>query len=303
MSVYVDGSKLLKLESSVQYTDSISFSESYELVDRLSVVNWFKSGATTKYPTGTAKLLFDVSYRFDFEGNCTISENYTCADAINIADIMGLQAIRVDALDNYYIPKTKEFIYDGNVVNFSMIEPSTLCSSSSAKISIDFSPEKLDGSPIPSDRWLQIGDAGVFAMGFLPVGSAGAERAGNTTGSTMQIRGNTDKMYPRLVDKGDFLSTIGDSWSFVGYRNVHKPYPGATATYPVRTGGDDYYFIDYHNKSGLVSIPMPDDYVGRNFEIVEQRNIRVLSKVICKQLSCLVDCLGDYGYLVIKVSK
>ena len=140
-------------------------------------------------------------------------------------------------------------------------------------------------------------------MGFLPLGSAGTNRATNVTTFAAEIRGDTDKVYPRLLDIGDFTTSIGDSYGSVGYRIVHVPHTGATATYPVRTNGADYYFIDYHNTNDLVSIPMPDDYIGREFEVVESRNITGVSAVISQSFNCLVNCTGDYGYLVIKVLK
>lgn len=303
MTVLVDGREQTDFSNITGYNDSVIFNESYTLLERSDVIDWYLAGKPTSEPTGQGQIIKDTSYQFDFEGNCTIVSNYTSADSVPMADIMELQAIEVPQLTEYYIPKTVEFDFKGTPRNFSLKEPSTVCTDAGGDTGIFFSGEKLEPGTIFSDRWLQIGSVGVFAMGFLPVGSAGQNRSTNVTTFTMEIRRNTNKMYPRLLDIGDFTSSLGDSWGCIAYRVVHVPHDGATATYPVRTQGDDYYFIDYHDTSDLVSIPMPDDYIGREFEVVESRNITCASTVISNQLSCLVDCVGDYGYLVIKVKK
>lgn len=303
MSILIDGKPHTDITATVEYNESLVFNETYTLLKREDIINWYLSGDTLTPPTGDSQLIQTVSYQFDWEGNCTIVADYTCAYVFTMADIMALQAVELESLTEYYIPKTVEFDYKGTPRNFSMIEPSTVCTDAGGDTSILFTSEKLDASPIKSDRWLQLGADGVFAMGFLPLGSAGTNRDVNITTHTMEIRSNTNKMYPRLLDKGDFTTSVGDSWGCVAYRIVHVPHEGATATYPVRTQGDDYYFIDYHNTNDLVSIPMPDDYVGREFEVVESRNITCVSTVVSHQLSCLVNCAGDYGYLVLKVKR
>lgn len=302
MTVVVDGVIVDDYNSTMYFENNVTFNESYGLLKREDIIAWYiTSGNASLNVGGPVALLQTVAYQFDWEGNCTISADYTCFDSLLIADIMALQA--APSISNYYyIPKTIEFTHDSAQLNFSMIEPSDVVSTGGGT-SVYFYANRLDASAIPSDRWLQIGDYGVFAMGFLPVGSAGVNRSENVTDKTMEIRGNTNKMYPRLLDVNDFTAVKGDSWGCVAYRNIHKPHSGATANYPVRTSGDDYYYIDYHNTNELVSIPMPEDFVGREFEIVESRNITAVSKVISHKFNCLVNCVGDYGYLVLRVKK
>jgi len=302
MTVLVDGVLFGSTTGTTGYQNDLVFNESYYLMAREDIIDWYiNNGNNSLNPQGPKKLLQTTSYRFDFEGNCTIAMDYTALDVFSMQDIMGMQSM-VSAATSYYIPKTVAFTHQGVPLNFSMIE-SANAASNGGGASINFTSEKLDATGIKSDRWLTINNEGVFAMGYLPLGSAGANRNANVTANTLEIRGNTDKMYPRLLDVGDFNTSAGDSWGAVGYNIVHTPYTGSTATYPVRTNGDDYYFIDYHNTSEIVSIPMPDDYIGREFEVVESRNIAALNSSISALLSCSVDCIGDYGYLVLKVKK
>lgn len=299
LDVTVDGEAHTQKEYGIGYSDKVEFSESYELLSRDDIISWYvTSGDSSLTPTGTSVLAQSSNYQFDFEGNCTIELDFEFLAEISVQDIMGLQAV-VAQFDSYYIPKTVEFTHEGEQLNYSMIEPS----GATGIVSIDFTPEKLDDSAIPSDRWLQINGEGVAAMGFLPVKSAGINRALNVPIQTAQIRSYSDKIYPRLVDKGDFTSTIGEKYEATAYRIVHTPLSGATATYPVRTDKFDYYFIDYHNTTGTVNIPMPTDFTGEVFEIVESRNITCDVGIIGASLSCEVSCLDDYGYLVLQVGS
>ena len=110
-------------------------------------------------------------------------------------------------------------------------------------------------------------------------------------------------MYARLLDIGNHTSTVGDAYSYIAYRNVFTPENGATANYSVRTKNDDFYFIDYHNTQGLKQFDMPLDFVNRELEVVENRNITINSDIVLNKITVNVDCLNDYGYLVIKIKK
>lgn len=302
MVITVDDKPISSNSGIYNYVKWVSFSESYGLLSRQSLIDWYiNNGDDSLNPIGSPALHQSMSYDFDFDGNCTISGNYTALDSVSVQDFMALQAIKGSST-SYYIPKTVEFSQAGQTLNFSMIEPSNVVSSNAVG-NVFFTPEKLDSSTIPSDRWLQISNNGVFAMGFLPTGSAGINRAANVTDFAAEIRGNTDKVYPRLVDVGNFTSTIGQSWDFAAYRIVHIPQAGATASYPVRTRGDDYFYLDYHDTQELVKIEMPSDYIGRQFEVVESRNIATQGLLITSEMYFNVQCSGDYGYLVLRVKK
>ena len=303
LDVIVDNIKINENIGKFNYNKNVIFQESYNLVSRNSVYNFYRDVYNGVNEIVGDELLFNsFSYIFDIDGNCTIAGNYTFNDIISVQDIMSLQAIRVNELDQYYVPKTIGFTHNGTPINLSMIESSTVANGSD----INLIPSRLDASAIASDRYLQLASdkSKGFAMGFLPVGDAGLNRAVNTTDKVFQIRGSSNKMYAYLIEKGNFNSNVGQSFSFVGYRNLFVPENGATANYPVRVpNGNDYYFIDYHNTQDLKQITMPSDFVGREIEIVEQRNITCNSTIISSKLTVNVDCLSDYGYLVIKVKK
>jgi hypothetical protein len=301
-NVFVDGIEIEDLNKSYEYIHNISFNESFYLLSYEDIYDWYASSYDgTQTPVGTKQMRFSVSYRYDVDGGLTVIGEYTAMEELLLADIMGLQSGREGT--HYYIPKTLEFTHQSRQVNFSMIESSREASDNGGT-SIHFTPEKLGNSPISSDRWISIHSGGYFsAMGFLPLGAAGFNRAKNVTQFTSEIRGNSDKIYPRLVDIGDFTTSIGDSWSFVGYRVVGKPQGNSTATYPVRTDDSDYYFIDYHDAQELSHITMPKDFIGRGFNVIESRNISPLDVVITSEFSIDVDCIDDYGYLVLEIFK
>jgi hypothetical protein len=302
LDVYIDEIKRTKKTGTFYYNDNITFNETYNLIERADVLNWYQTSYESGLnPSGDVLVYNNISYRFDVDGNCTISGDYRFNDAIAVSDIMSIQATSVPTLTKHYIPKTVSFTQSATVVDFSLIEDSDVLDGDK----IEFTSEKLDSSAIPSDRWLQLNTDNSlgFAMGFVPVGDAGANRATNTTAQTMTRKGGSNKMYPRLVDKGNFTSTVGDAYSYVGYRNVFAQENGSTANYPVRTSEDDFYFIDFHNTQSIKQFDMPLDFVGRQFEIIEQRNITCGASIITNKLTIDVSCLSDYGYIVIKVNK
>ena len=306
LNIFVDGVKIDSKTGKYNYSKNIVFQETYNLITKDSILNWYKNDYDgTLNVKGISTLFNSIDYIFDFEGNCTIVGDYTFSAIIDVQDIMALQAKVQDTLDEYYIPKTIQFNHEGTNVNFSMIESSTIATTIGGA-SIEIESTELDNSPIPANRYMQLASdkSKGFAMGYLALASASLEnRATNTTALNIQIRGNTNKMYPRLVDVGNFNSVVGQSFSYVAYRNIFVPENGATANYAVRTNGDDYYFIDFHNTQDLKQFTMPNDFLGREFEIEEQRNITCNQTIISNKLTVNVDCLLDYGYLVLKIKK
>ena len=302
LDVYIDGIKKTEKTGTFYYDDNITFNETYNLIERADILTWYQTSYESGLnPTGDILIYNNISYRFDVDGNCTISGDYNFIGGVDLADIMTLQAIGVATLPKYYIPKTVEFTQSATTVNFSLIEDRDVLGSEL----INFDSAKLDSSTIPNDRWLQLNDDSTlgFAMGFLPVADAGANRAVNTSSKTAQIKSSNNKVYPRLVDKGLITTTVGEAYSYIAYRNVFAQENGSTANYPVRTSGDDFYFIDYHNTQSIKQFEMPLDFVGRQLEVVEQRNITCNTSIVASKLTVNVDCLSDYGYIVIKINK
>jgi len=302
LDILIDGVKETSNTGTFYYENNVVFNETYNLIKRDDIITWYQTNYSSNLkPTGDVLIYNNISYSFDVDGNCTISGDYSFNDIISVEDIMALQATSVTTLAKYYIPKTIAFTQDSTNINFSLIENSNVIDGET----ITFDSSKLDSSSIPSDRWMQLSSDGTkgFAMGFLPVASAGINRSSNTTDMTMQRKGGSNKMYPRLLDIGNHTSSLGDAYSYIAYRNVFVPQNSATANYLVRTKNDDFYFIDYHNASGVFQFDMPIDFIGRTFEVNESRNITCNSQVITNKLTINVNCLSDYGYLVIKISK
>lgn len=304
LTIKVDDLVLKETSGEFNYTKTCSFSEAFRLLPYDELISWYisKGAGGTYDPSGSEILSFSVVYEFDHEANCTIYMDYATVNPFIMQDIMGIQAANVGNTDNYYIPKTVAFEQGGQTFNYSLMEPSDKVSTTIGQ-SIKFTSSTLDGSAISSDRWIVTNGQNRFAMGFLPEGSAGANRATNVTTFTCEIRGNTDKIYPRLLDIDDFPSTRGDHWGGIAYRNVHVPIGSTTCFYTVRTRGNDYLYMDWHDVSGMEYLDIPEDLNGREFEVVESRNADLLSYTLAGTITVNPKCLGDYGYLVLRVKK
>lgn len=302
MRVQVDGN--LVSSGDYGFEKSVKFIESYDILARDEWLGWYQDDYTTGgVPSGRVPS-YSVSmvYEFDTEANCTIYSDIAFVEASPVADLMFMQAQR-NELDRYYLPKTLPFVHDGENMDYSRIEPARKLTDNSLS-TVYFTSDRLDATGIPVDRFVGLNDgsSSFFTMGYLPEQSGEeAVRRANTTAFAWEIRGSSDKMYPRLVDIGNFTAAAGTYYSMVGYRNVAKQESGITAKYPVRASTGDYYYMDWHDLSDLQRIALPSDYHGKEFVVVEQRNVTLYSQTVTDSVLVQVDCTGDYAYLVLKM--
>lgn len=303
MNIIVDGDRV-ESGARVSFSDSVKFIETYEILSRSELLDWYVNQNTggNIYPSGmSASYRVNNIYEFNTAGDCVIYSDIVFLQSTPVQDLMFLQAQR-NELDRYYLPKAIEFTQGSETLNYSLIESSTATSSTGIG-TINFGSAKME-SGLLIDRVVGFNDSNntCFAMGYLPIYSCElATRLANTTNKAWEIRGNTDKLYPRALDKGDFTAVAGEVYSVVGYRNVYKKPSGEeTSAYPVKSSSGDYYFIDWHDKQGIYNILLPDDFQGKPLEVVESRNATLISQFISNSITIDVNCLSDYGYLVIK---
>ncbi|MBB1422647.1 hypothetical protein H5200_12025 [Pseudoalteromonas sp. SG43-7] len=285
------------------FKTNVKFIESYDVLSRDELISWFieDRDANDFTPSGReASYTVSMVYEFDQYANCTIYSDIVFLKAINVQDLMFLQAMRQE-LDRYYIPKAAPFNQQSTDFDYAMIEPARKTSSNGLS-SIYIDAAKMAENKIV-DRYIGLNDdsATAFAMGYLPIKSASPDiRKPNTTDKAWEIRGNSDKMYPRVVDRENFVASVGECYSIIGYRNVFKRESGVTAKYPVKSSSGDYYYLDWHDISAAQRIELPNEYHGRELEIIEQLNVTLHTELVTDSISVSIDCVGSYAYLVFK---
>lgn len=304
MAALVDGKEVEK-GARIKFENNVKFIESYEVLSRTELLDWFINQSTNGnfYPSGmNASYRVNNVYEFNTRGDCTIYSDIVFLQPTPVQDLMFLQAQRSE-LDRYYLPKAIEFTQGSETLNYSLIESSDVTSSTGIG-TINFDSSKMEADLL-IDRVVGFNDDtdSCFTMGYLPVYSCElATRLVNTTNKTWEIRGNSDKLYPRVVDKGNFTAVEGEVYSVVGYRNVFKKPSGEeTSAYPVKSNSGDYYFADWHDKQDIYNLELPVDFQGKSFEVVESRNATVISQFISNSITIDVDCLSGYSYIVIKL--
>lgn len=302
---FVDGKEVIETTGTFGFADRAVIVESYDVLDKPELVNWLiaNGSAGALAPQGDPSFTVSISYEFDREANCTIYTDFLALKSMPLLDIMFLQAQRGE-LTHYYIPKALPFIHNGFSFDYARIDAAdkTVVNGLS---SVNLTPDRCEPEGILCDRVIGFnGSASAFAMGYLPVGTTGIdERRTQATNRVIEIRGNTGKLYPRAVDKGNVTLSPGEYFSTIGYRNVFARTPERTAAYPVRTRGNDYLYVDWHNVTKLDRVPVPVDYAGREFEVVEKSdNVTLMSQALTNSIAVNVAASGSYGYLIIKVT-
>lgn len=300
---FVDGKEVIETTGTFGFADRAVIVESYDVLDKTELVNWLiaNGSAGVLDPQGDPSFTVSISYEFDREANCTIYTDFLALKSMPLQDIMFLQAER-GQLTHYYVPKALPFSHEGFNFNYAMIEPSnkTIVNNLS---SVNFTPARCEPAGILCDRVIGFnGSASAFAMGYLPVGTTGiAERRTQAANRVIEIRGDTGKLYPRAVDKGNVTLSPGEYFSTIGYRNVFAQTPERTSAYPVRTRGADYFYCDWHDVVKFDRVELPTDYAGREFEVVESRNATLYNGGLTGSIAVDVDCADGYAYLILKI--
>lgn len=302
----VDGVEVNEKVAALTYQREVAFVESYDIIERQDVIAWYEANGASGgvQPTGTPAISVSISYVFDHDGHCTIYTDFLARkDGIPLSDIMFLQAQRmttiVDGPVEYYIPKALPVTHHGVTYDYANIDSSD---TSAWTTRLDFTPARCEPDGILCDRVVQLTDRYGFAMGYLPVQSTGlAERRLQATAKALQISDSSGKIYLSAIDKGNFTLSAGAYFSTIGYRNILLRDPARTCCYAVRTNGADYLYVDWH-VAGVDRVPVPADYAGRAFEVVEKSaNITVLSQALTSALMVDVSGSASYGYLILKV--
>lgn len=302
--VYADGEEVL--EKATQLTaDKVQFVESANLIARADILDAWKAdgGMPAGWePDAVPSVAQTLTYTYDKRGQLTIARDWMTLKAIAVTDYMGLQFGRIGS-ETYIIPGAIPFTYQGETLDYSMgvAADKTLASG----VSIDFDSTMLQGEGEYASRLLAVYPDAIFALGFLPVGDAAPDvRRERVSNKALQIRGNSGKVYFRVLDIGTHTSQPGAYYSVIAYRFILPRSTERTAFYAVEGGGATWVYADWHNKAGLDRLPIDREYpelIGRTFEIVEARNVTLSDGIIAGSLPVIVSADDSSASLILKV--
>ena len=286
--------------------DNVKFVEQADMLSRSDIINsWIDNGGMPGgyEPNAPASIAQTITYEYDKRGQITIARDWLTLKDIPVADYMGLQFGRVGTEQTYIVPGSLPFSYQGETVDYSMGMPAdhTLASGSS----VTFVPSRLQETGEFAHRVLVLYQNVVFAIGLLPVGDAAFDvRRDRVSASALEIRGNSGKLYFRVLDIDDHISVVGDQYSAIGYRHILPRSLDRTAFYAVEGGGATWVFADWHNKEGLDRLPIDEQYpelIGRSFEVIEARNVTVKAGVLAGSLPVIVNAAASSATLIFRV--
>lgn len=304
--VFVDGEEIDLITNSVLYGKEVIFSESYDILDKSSMLEDLISrvGTVTSFPTqfeGEAIARVNNSYVFDMNMGCTQYQDVIgLKNGTELKDLMFVQAVfnNVDPPIRYYIPKTNPIPYDGNTYDFASLVNMSSFVFNSTSDNLNFTPTYTDSTGILADRVIRLHNSIGFAVGFIPTRSASVdERRINASTKALQIRG-TKKIYMSLVDSVD-KDTInkGDYYSAISYRKYFEKDTNRIAYYIIDTNEGSYLYADYSELT-MDRLELPAHLVGKKFEVVEKSaSIDILSDYASDGITISVN---DKGYLILK---
>jgi hypothetical protein len=297
------------LSATLAYRQNVTIRETYDVLDRQTAVEWFVSntGTTSVLAQGDPGFSVSLAHEFDHEGNYTLYTDFIARkDGVALNKLMFEQAQRMNVSGDgsilYYIPKALPFTHQSIDYDWANIDSSDT-SGWAAGQRADLTPARCEATGLLVDRMAMLSNTYGYVFGFLPVQDADpAVRRANATVKAMQISDSAGKVYLSAVDKGDITINTGDVFSVIAYRNVFVRPTGRTCAYPVRTQGADYFYVDWHDTDSVDRVPLPADYAGREFEVVEKSdNVTLLSQSLTNVLLASVTTSGTYGYLILKV--
>lgn len=304
IAVRVDGRAITATSGSWNYSDAVEITETMDIMSRTDVVEWWiaNGGAGGGNPQAAPSYTMTICYRWDRDGRLTITRDWHIIKAISLNSLWGLQAGAVGTPAQVYVPTAVPFTYNGSPIDPSMGISPTI---TAASASIDFTAANLRATGLYGDRAAFLWAGSAFFIGFLPVADAAVGvRRTRASDAALQIYQTSGKLYFFALDKGDHTAQPGDHYSVVGYRQLIRRTADRTAAYPVRTTGDDYLFADWHDMQKSDRIPVPDDFVGRQFEVVDSKNVTVAaSGVLAGSLPVYVNATTANAWICLRVQR
>lgn len=305
LTCFVDNVKIdLAQIANYDFEKNVKFLESYSILKKSDMIDWLIANRGINHTNYAAAPCYtvDFGYTFDRECGCTIYFGGVGRKTVVLQDQMVAQSIQLDQGNGVvynYIPKAVPFTAGGYTYDFSQKE-NLYGKNPSEALHLTASRQEAGTSPI--DRLVMLNDQVGYAIGYLPILDAAPDvRPTNASRKYLEIRNDTLKVYPRLIDSA-LINQIndGDAFAAIAYRKYFKRSPDRTCKYVVRSEMGDYLYLDWHTAK-TDEIELPADLVGREFEIFEKSsNVTLLSKFASNSILVKIDASKSYGYLVIK---
>lgn len=294
----IDDKKVDIAELTQNYSNNVTFHESYEIIDRVSLVEWLiaNKGVEHLQYGGTSSASVTLDHCFDFEGGYSVTADFLALTDVPIFnDLMFGQSIKLDGNPFFYVPKSLPFSVGGNSYDLTNLTQATF-----SQI-VDFDSSKNESTGILADRILQHDSSHQvgFALGMLPILDANPSvRRTNAVNKALRIS-TAMKSYLYVVDGVKQSLTAGDYFAAVIYRK-HFKVTNRTAQYAVRSKRGDYLYLDWHT-AVTERVELPPDYCDRDFTIVEtSSNVQILSDTASSNIAVKVDSSKNYGYAILK---
>ncbi len=307
--VFVDGSPVNAEEGAFSYSNNAIIAETANILARSELVSWWIANdgpGDGIAPEGEASYISSIAYHFDKDGQMVIPRTWDFVMASPVVDLMGLQIQRSLTFNEYVVPSAVPFTYDGETLDYAMGVDVGRTLAAPGTPNIDFGDTRLQASGEYAHRVICTGDDCVLAVGMLPVGDAAFDvRRARVSNKALQIRGDSGKVYFRLLDKGSFTAQPGENYSMVGYRIMTGRDIEGNWSYPVRApDGTIWFFADWRNIVGRRRLALPADLIGRSFELVDSKNATIADGgVLAGELTVDIDADSSAAYICIRSSS
>lgn len=306
----IDGDPLTDTDGTFDYRDSAAFVETADILSRQDIINWWVSNGGARagmVPPNAAPLYrLVITYRFDRDGQLTIHRDWLFLRETPVIDLMGLQLQRTDLPLTYRVPGAVPLQYDGSTLDYGTGVASGRTLQADGTPSINFGAAQLQGNGGEyGHRVISEWADHVMITGIAPVGDAayGVRRAMVAT-RALELRGNSAKLYFRIVDRGAFTALPGEAFSAIGFRHVFPRLVGRPTVCPVRISDRRaILYIDRVDYQGLDQVALPADLIGRSVGVLDSRNVVLFgSGSITGNLTANVAANGDHAYLVLDLA-
>tara|TARA_R100001143_G_scaffold12558_4_gene13755 strand:- start:5913 stop:8801 length:2889 start_codon:yes stop_codon:yes gene_type:complete len=297
----VDGEGVTATSGTWLYDDNVTISETCDMLARSEIINWWIANGGVLgglAPSGDPSYTMTTTYRWDRDGQMTVTRDWLILKATPVSDFMGIQVMRAGNPLSFYVPGALPMTYQGSTIDLSRIEPATVATGGTLYLTA----AELQADGEYAHRCLSLWSDKAFAAGFLPVGDAAYDvRRDRVSALAFELFGSSGKQYFRAMDKGDHIAQPGDYYTVTAYRHVCPSSAERTAFYIVRTATTAFVLVDWHDVTKLDRLSIPTDLQGREFTVLDSRNVSLKGGTMPASLPAYVSASEDYGYAVIKV--
>tara|TARA_R100000655_G_scaffold110096_1_gene167561 strand:- start:308 stop:2851 length:2544 start_codon:yes stop_codon:yes gene_type:complete len=301
IAVTADGEAVTDTTGEWTYTDNVTITETCDMLARPEIIDWWIANGGVSgglAPDGDPSYTMTNTYRWDRDAQMTLTRDWLFLKATAVSDLMGLQVMRVGSPTGFYVPGALPMTYQGSTIDLSRIEPATVATGGTLYLTA----AELQAQGEYAHRCLSLWSDKAFAVGFLPVGDAAYDvRRDRVSALAFELFGSSGKQYFRALDIGDHTAQPGDYYTVTGYRHICPSSTERTSLYTVREATTAFVFVDWHDVTKLDRLPIPTDLQGREFTVLDSRNVSLKGGTMPASLPAYVSASGDYGYAVLKI--